>query len=131
MAENKLVTQVITQISGVMGPYLKTGRGHLVVTFFIKFSSEIMLQILCLVLTYILPLRWRLPHLATGEFHRQECMFKTLSDAINIQVPYNMERIFYYLTGTWHGLICWDFCLICLVCLTHWHIYVFLKVGFT
>eukprot|EP00434_Breviolum_minutum_P042884 symbB.v1.2.038190.t1/scaffold5866.1/size22960/1 len=37
--------------------------------------------------------------IAKGEFHRQECMFKTLSDAINIQVPYNMERIFYYLTG--------------------------------
>ena len=34
-----------------------------------------------------------------GEFHRSESMFKTLSDAINIQVPYNMERIFYYLTG--------------------------------
>lgn len=26
-------------------------------------------------------------------------MEKTLSDAINIQVPYNMERIFFYLTG--------------------------------
>lgn len=37
--------------------------------------------------------------IARGEFHRHECMFKTLSDAINIQVPYNMERIFYYLTG--------------------------------
>lgn len=35
----------------------------------------------------------------TGEFHRSESMVKTLSDAINIQVPYNMERIFYYLTG--------------------------------
>mmetsp|Transcript_9224 Transcript_9224/g.16255 ORF Transcript_9224/g.16255 Transcript_9224/m.16255 type:complete len:515 (+) Transcript_9224:87-1631(+) len=34
-----------------------------------------------------------------GEFHRSECMEKTLSDAINIQVPYNMERIFYYLVG--------------------------------
>lgn len=37
--------------------------------------------------------------ISKGEFHRHECMFKTLSDAINIQVPYNMERIFYYLTG--------------------------------
>merc|ERR1719235_2719424 len=32
-----------------------------------------------------------------GEFHRSDRMVKTLSDAINIQVPYNMERIFYYL----------------------------------
>ena len=45
-------------------------------------------------------LRGRQPTPLPGEFHRQECMFKTLSDAINIQVPYNMERIFYYLTGT-------------------------------
>lgn len=36
---------------------------------------------------------------STGEFHRNPQMHKTLSDAINIQVPYNMERIFYYLTG--------------------------------
>lgn len=34
-----------------------------------------------------------------GQFHRSDAMVKTLSDAINIQVPYNMERIFYYLTG--------------------------------
>mmetsp|Transcript_100921 Transcript_100921/g.323921 ORF Transcript_100921/g.323921 Transcript_100921/m.323921 type:complete len:502 (+) Transcript_100921:66-1571(+) len=34
-----------------------------------------------------------------GNFHRSERMEKTLSDAINIQVPYNMERIFYYLMG--------------------------------
>ncbi|CAE8629682.1 unnamed protein product [Polarella glacialis] len=34
----------------------------------------------------------------SGEFHRSEHMEKTLSDAINIQVPYNMERVFYYLT---------------------------------
>jgi len=33
-----------------------------------------------------------------GEFHRSDHMDKTLSDAINIQQPYNMERIFYYLT---------------------------------
>lgn len=35
---------------------------------------------------------------SAGEFHRSDRMEKTLSDAINIQVPYNMERIFYYLT---------------------------------
>lgn len=37
--------------------------------------------------------------ISKGEFHRSENMVKTLSDAINIQVPYNMERIFYYLLG--------------------------------
>lgn len=36
---------------------------------------------------------------AYGEFHRSEQMEKTLSDAINIQVPYNMERVLFYLTG--------------------------------
>eukprot|EP00929_Paragymnodinium_shiwhaense_P015452 TRINITY_DN123547_c0_g1_i1.p1 TRINITY_DN123547_c0_g1~~TRINITY_DN123547_c0_g1_i1.p1 ORF type:complete len:504 (+),score=132.67 TRINITY_DN123547_c0_g1_i1:149-1660(+) len=36
---------------------------------------------------------------AAGTFHRSEQMEKTLSDAINIQVPYNMERLFYYMTG--------------------------------
>ncbi|CAK9075424.1 unnamed protein product [Durusdinium trenchii] len=43
--------------------------------------------------------------ISTGCFHRSDCMFKTLSDAINIQVPYNMERIFYYLTGEDSSLI--------------------------
>eukprot|EP00931_Biecheleriopsis_adriatica_P093384 TRINITY_DN6712_c0_g1_i1.p1 TRINITY_DN6712_c0_g1~~TRINITY_DN6712_c0_g1_i1.p1 ORF type:complete len:449 (+),score=87.46 TRINITY_DN6712_c0_g1_i1:3-1349(+) len=37
--------------------------------------------------------------ISRGEFHRSAHMEKTLSDAINIQVPYNMERIFYYITG--------------------------------
>ena len=37
--------------------------------------------------------------ISKGEFHRSEHMAKTLSDAINIQVPYNMERILFYLTG--------------------------------
>eukprot|EP00928_Gymnodinium_smaydae_P027731 TRINITY_DN21349_c0_g1_i1.p2 TRINITY_DN21349_c0_g1~~TRINITY_DN21349_c0_g1_i1.p2 ORF type:complete len:520 (+),score=142.01 TRINITY_DN21349_c0_g1_i1:51-1610(+) len=36
--------------------------------------------------------------ISTGKFHR-EAMQKTMSEAINIQVPYNMERILYYLTG--------------------------------
>lgn len=36
--------------------------------------------------------------ISRGEFHRSDHMKKTLSDAINIQTPYNMERIFYYLT---------------------------------
>ena len=40
-----------------------------------------------------------------GEFHRSEHMAKTLSDAINIQVPYNMERVLYYLTGQDTALI--------------------------
>lgn len=34
-----------------------------------------------------------------GEFHRSTEMQQTLSDAINIQVPYNMERVFYFVTG--------------------------------
>jgi len=42
---------------------------------------------------------------STGEFHRSERMEKTLSDAINIQVPYNMERIFYYITGEDSSLV--------------------------
>lgn len=40
-----------------------------------------------------------------GEFHRSEHMEKTLSDAINIQVPYNMERVLFYLTGEDSSLI--------------------------
>lgn len=40
-----------------------------------------------------------------GQFHRSQQMEKTLSDAINIQVPYNMERILYYLTGEQTPLI--------------------------
>ena len=35
----------------------------------------------------------------TGQFHRAEEMKKTLSEAINIQVPYNFERILYYATS--------------------------------
>ncbi|KAJ1459434.1 tryptophan synthase beta subunit-like PLP-dependent enzyme [Pelagophyceae sp. CCMP2097] len=34
--------------------------------------------------------------LSKGEFHRAKNMVKTLSDAINIQVPYNFERVLYY-----------------------------------
>jgi len=43
--------------------------------------------------------------ISAGEFHRSQRMEKTLSDALNIQVPYNMERIFYYLTGEDHSLV--------------------------
>lgn len=42
---------------------------------------------------------------SAGEFHRSEHMEKTLSDAINIQVPYNMERIFYYISGEDSSLV--------------------------
>ena len=34
----------------------------------------------------------------TGKFHREETMKMTLSEALNIQVPYNFERILFYLT---------------------------------
>ena len=35
----------------------------------------------------------------TGAFHKSPVMLRTLSEAINIQVPYNFERILYYLTN--------------------------------
>lgn len=34
----------------------------------------------------------------TGAFHKSPAMLKTLSDAINIQLPYNFERLLFYLT---------------------------------
>jgi threonine synthase len=34
----------------------------------------------------------------TGAFHKSPAMIKTLSDAINIQIPYNFERLLFYLT---------------------------------
>jgi threonine synthase len=34
-----------------------------------------------------------------GTFHRSEYMQRTLSEAINIQVPYNFERLLYYLSN--------------------------------
>lgn len=37
-----------------------------------------------------------------GEFHKSAKMEKTLSDAINIQVPYNFERILFYLSDCNH-----------------------------
>ncbi|KAL7532522.1 hypothetical protein ACHAXR_004678 [Thalassiosira sp. AJA248-18] len=39
-----------------------------------------------------------------GEFHRKKIQ-KTLSDAINIEVPYNFERLAFYATGGNHALI--------------------------
>eukprot|EP00579_Thalassiosira_antarctica_P006959 CAMPEP_0201880008 /NCGR_PEP_ID=MMETSP0902-20130614/10741_1 /ASSEMBLY_ACC=CAM_ASM_000551 /TAXON_ID=420261 /ORGANISM="Thalassiosira antarctica, Strain CCMP982" /LENGTH=507 /DNA_ID=CAMNT_0048407969 /DNA_START=66 /DNA_END=1589 /DNA_ORIENTATION=+ len=39
-----------------------------------------------------------------GEFHRKKIQ-KTLSDAINIEVPYNFERIAFYITGGNHVLV--------------------------
>ena len=34
----------------------------------------------------------------TGKFHRSDEMKQTLSEAITIQVPYNFERVLYFLT---------------------------------
>jgi threonine synthase len=34
----------------------------------------------------------------TGAYHKSPAMIKTLSDAINIQIPYNFERLLFYLT---------------------------------
>ena len=38
-----------------------------------------------------------------GEFHIEEEMFKNLSEAINIQAPYNFERVLYWSTGMFGG----------------------------
>lgn len=37
--------------------------------------------------------------ISRGEFHRSDQMLKTLSDAINIQVPYNFERLLWFASG--------------------------------
>ena len=42
--------------------------------------------------------------ISKGEFHRRR-IETTLSDAINIEVPYNFERIAFYATGCNHDLI--------------------------
>ena len=42
-----------------------------------------------------------------GEFHRHECMFKTLSDAINIQV-FGVEMGKWVVGGPWNWMV-WDF----------------------
>jgi threonine synthase len=41
----------------------------------------------------------------TGAFDRCDTMHRTLSEAINIQVPYNFERLLYYLTDGNHTLV--------------------------
>jgi len=43
--------------------------------------------------------------ISNGEFHKKD-MHKTLSEAINIQVPYNFERFFYYLAGEDSSQVC-------------------------
>jgi len=40
-----------------------------------------------------------------GDFSRSKTMEKTLSDAINIQLPYNMERLLFYASGRDHEKI--------------------------
>jgi len=41
----------------------------------------------------------------TGRFHKSPKMIRTLSEAINIQIPYNFERLLFYLTGSNHELV--------------------------
>jgi len=41
----------------------------------------------------------------SGKFHRSDEMKQTLSEAINIQVPYNFERVLYFLTDGDDALI--------------------------
>jgi threonine synthase len=43
--------------------------------------------------------------LQTGAFHRHPVMYQTLSEAINIQVPYNFERLLFYVTHGNHALV--------------------------
>jgi threonine synthase len=42
---------------------------------------------------------------SAGDFSKSEAMAKTLSDAINIQVPYNMERLLFFASGSDHSKI--------------------------
>jgi len=41
----------------------------------------------------------------TGKYHKSQQMLHTLSDAINIQLPYNFERLLFYLTDSNHVLV--------------------------
>lgn len=41
----------------------------------------------------------------SGKFYKSERMEKTLSEAINIQVPYNFERLLYYLSDQNHNVV--------------------------
>jgi threonine synthase len=41
----------------------------------------------------------------TGKYHKSEKMILTLSDAINIQLPYNFERLLFYLSDCNHTLV--------------------------
>lgn len=41
----------------------------------------------------------------SGKFHKSKRMEKTLSEAINIQVPYNFERLLYYLSDQNHSIV--------------------------
>lgn len=41
----------------------------------------------------------------TGAFHKSPAMIRTLSEAINIQIPYNFERLLFYLTDGNHDLV--------------------------
>jgi threonine synthase len=41
----------------------------------------------------------------SGKFYKSERMEKTLSEAINIQVPYNFERLLYYLSDQNHNIV--------------------------
>lgn len=43
--------------------------------------------------------------ISKGEFHRSDKMESTLSEAINIQVPYNFERLLYYVTNENHDIV--------------------------
>lgn len=40
-----------------------------------------------------------------GEFYKSSSMLKTLSEAINVQVPYNFERLLYYLLDGNHNFV--------------------------
>ncbi|GKY97247.1 hypothetical protein MPSEU_000683100 [Mayamaea pseudoterrestris] len=43
--------------------------------------------------------------MSVGDFSKSDAMIKTLSEAINIQIPYNFERLLFYLTDQNHKLV--------------------------
>jgi threonine synthase len=43
--------------------------------------------------------------MTTGKFHKSPAMLPTLSEAINVQMPYNFERLLFFLTQRNHKLV--------------------------
>ena len=133
MAENNWVTQVITPISGVMGPYLQLVGGHLVVFFLL---SNSLAKLCCKFCVWYARSYTFSPWEDGCHTLRQVSFIVRSACSRPCQMPsiFKCPTTWSVFSTTWQALgslgtyICWDFCLICL---THWHIYVFLKVWFT